>query len=233
MNYEVEDRWVEVIRDQYEAALAAKNELWIECGGGECPVKEGALIDVRYRDSDDYPDALGVQALSGIGAGSAYLERDGYSNDIIAYRLHKPTKSEQVRADAWNAYAGITEADDETDLNECIGQGVAPVWNGEGLPTVGCECEFMKHTPDAIPNWHRGIIKYVSEYTVVIVEALSPGEFVAHPRTCDFRPIRTEAERKRDAAVDAFNCLSPIELSGELAYDAIAAGKIPGVKLEG
>ena len=168
------------------------------------------------------------------------MERDGYSNDIIAYRLHKPTKSEQVRADAWNAYAGITEADDETDLNECIGQGVAPVWNGERLPTVGCECEFMKHTPDAIPNWHRGIIKYVSEYTVVIVEALSPGEFVAHPRTCDFRPLRSEADRKRDEAIEEMIKIATmyttkslgLDLAFNSIYNSIAAGEIPGVKLE-
>ena len=100
----------------------------------------------------------------------------------------------------------------------------------------------MKHTLDAIPNWRRGIIKYVSEYTVVIVEALSPGESVAHPRTCDFRPIRTEAERKREKAVQALcNTGGGNGKVDEKAgygscwfdvYDAIAAGKIPGVKLE-
>ena len=50
MNYEVEDRCVEVTRDQYEAALAAKNEGWIEWSGGECPVEESVLVDVKFRD---------------------------------------------------------------------------------------------------------------------------------------------------------------------------------------
>lgn len=117
-----------------------------------------------------------------------------------------------------------------------IGQDAAPVWNGEGLPPVGCECEFMKHTLDAMPNWRRGIIKYVSEYTVVIVEALSPGEFVAHPRTCEFRPIRSEAERKRDESLrviyEILDAGTSTKQDAADIYDAIAAGKIPGLKLD-
>ena len=90
-------------------------------------------------------------------------------------------------------------------------------WDGTGLPPVGVECEFMKHTLDTTPNWRRGIIKYVSEYTVVIVEALSPGEFVAHPRTCNFRPLRTEAER----AIDEMVRLSGVSIgAAKILYDA-------------
>lgn len=37
MKYDVEDRWVEVTREQYESALAAKNDGWIEWGGGKHP----------------------------------------------------------------------------------------------------------------------------------------------------------------------------------------------------
>jgi hypothetical protein len=113
-------------------------------------------------------------------------------------------------------------------------------WDGTNLPPVGCECEFMKHTLDTIPNWRRGIIKYISEYTVVIIESLSPGEFVTHPRTCNFRPLRTEADKKRDAAIEAIDWYMPeciLDTPNEFGhakkiYDAIAAGKIPGVKLE-
>lgn len=93
----------------------------------------------------------------------------------------------------------------------------ATSWDGTGLPPVGCECEFMKHTLDTTPNWRRGIIKYVSEYTVVIVEALSPGEFVTHPRTCNFRPLRTEAER----AIDEMVRLSGVSIgAAKILYDA-------------
>lgn len=93
----------------------------------------------------------------------------------------------------------------------------ATVWDGTNLPPVGVECEFMKHTLDTIPNWRRGIIKYVSEYIVVIDEVLSPGEFVAHPRTCDFRPLRTEAEH----AIDEMVQLSGVSTgAAKILYDA-------------
>lgn len=209
-----------VTREQYEAAMAAKNEGWIEWGGGKHPpVSTNAFVDVKLENGD-------VQ--SGLTAGEYSWEHVWQGSNIIAYRLHKPQEAAQPKAD------------EEADLNECIGQDAAPFWNGEGLPPVGCECEFMKHTLDAMPNWRRGIIKYVSEYTVVIVEALSPGEFVAHPRTCDFRPIRSEAERKRDEAIEAIDRYMPEFIpdtpndyyNAKKIYDAIAAGKVRGVKLE-
>lgn len=217
----VADDWATAIitREQYEAALAAKNDGWIEWGGGECPVSASEMVDVIF--------GRGGRMSTNI-ADCWRWSHSGTDSDIIAYRLHRPQEAAQPKAD------------EEADLNECIGQDAAPVWNGEGLPPVGCECEFMKHTLDAMPNWRRGIIKYVSEYAVVIVEALSPGEFVAHPRTCDFRPIRSEAERKRDESVEAIDRYMPEFIpdtpndyyNAKKIYDAIAAGKIPGVKLE-
>ena len=219
-----------ITREQYEAALAAKNEGWIEWGGGECPVACGTMVDVKHRCGDvsenqqAWPQQHHRKSSAGIDmlskAGYAFWRHDNLSTDIIAYRLHKPQEVAQ------------TEAEQEADLDECIGQSPVTAWSGEGLPPVGCECEFMKHTLDAMPNWRRGIIKYVSEYTVVIVEALSPGEFVAHPRTCDFRPIRSEAERKREEAVKTIMLTGWCQSAAEEIYDLVAAGKVPGMKLE-
>lgn len=47
----IADDWDSAIitREQYEAALAAKNEGWIEWGGGECPVPCGTMVDVKHR----------------------------------------------------------------------------------------------------------------------------------------------------------------------------------------
>lgn len=206
-----------ITREQYEAALAAKNDGWIEWSGGVIPISTNTFVDVKFNNGD---------ARLGKIAGEYSWEHVWEDSNIIAYRLHQPQE------------VAHTEAEQEAELNECIGQPPVTTWSGEGLPPVGCECEFMKHTPDAMPNWRRGIIKYVSEYTVVIVDALSPGEFVAHPCTCDFRPIRSEAERKRDEVVAQLNnfvAMGKFALDEDLAcavYDAIAAGKIPGVKLE-
>lgn len=120
-----------------------------------------------------------------------------------------------------------------------------PAWNGEGLPPVGCECEYL----DNSGKWYPVIIKYASDQLVVIsgvtkILGVEQGTEIAKDIIIDkpqFRPLRTEAERKRNDAAKEMarhantdehrkfnaglrNCLS--------IYDAIAAGKIPGVKLD-
>lgn len=214
-----------ITREQYESALAAKNEGWIEWRGGRRPVDDVTEVDIKFR-------AGGI--VYGVEAGKYYWPRTGQEYDIIAYRLHKPQEAEQA------------EADDEADLNECIGQDAAPVWNGEGLPPVGCECEYL----DSNNEWYPVTIKYASNQIVVICGMTNIfGEEQETEIAKDiqlykpqFRPIRSEAERKRDEAVQAL-CYAGVgngkvdEKAGYGScwfdvYDAIAAGKIPGVKLE-
>lgn len=91
-----------VTREQYEAALAAKNDGWIEWGGGEFPpASTNTVVDVKFKNGN-------VQ--SGYPAGEYSWEHVWQDCNIIAYRLHKPQEAEQAKAD------------DEADLNECIGQ---------------------------------------------------------------------------------------------------------------
>lgn len=93
----------------------------------------------------------------------------------------------------------------------------ATCWDGTGLPPVGCECEYMKHTRSTGNNWSKGIIKYISEYTVVIDDDDVDGEFIAHPLGCEFRPLRTEAER----AIDEMVQLSGVSIgAAKILYDA-------------
>lgn len=218
-----------VTAEQYEAALEA-SEGWVEWHGGECPVDSDSIVEVKYRKPNPY-------RYSNDRAGDFDWSHDDIDGDIIAYRLQQSTKSEQVRADAWVSYAGITEKDDESDLNECIGQDVdAPEWDGEGLPPVGTVC-----MANLANGWTDVKVAYIGdeggcrEALVFEIKSTKPAW------ADEFRPIRTEAERKREAAAKEMarhansdphrkfnaglrNCLS--------IYDAIAAGKIPGVKLE-
>lgn len=110
-------------------------------------------------------------------------------------------------------------------------------WSGDGLPPVGCECEFISN----YTSW--GIVKIIGIDGDKVVFKPSGDAYygiVPHERQI-FRPLRSEADKKRDAAAKEMarhanndehrvfdaglrNCLS--------IYDAIAAGKIPGVKLE-
>lgn len=205
-----------ITRQQYEAALAAKNDGWIDWGGGECPVEEGALVDVKYRDGAIKKGLRALIPNSGRSASRLFWVKDNLPTDIFAYRLHQPQEAEQAKAD------------DEADLNECIGQGAAQVWNGEGLPLVGCECEYL----DSNTGWYPVTIKYASNQIVVICgtdkifgEELEIARDVQLDKP-QFRPISTEAERKRDAIISiidkAYKECPHSEAVPHAIYEAIA-----------
>lgn len=218
---DVSDSFI-VTREQYEAALAAKNEGWIYWGGGECPVDTKNLVDIRLKVGFTYKSCH---------PGDYSWRHAGGGGDIIAYRLHQP---QQVAR---------TEEEQEADLNECIGQDVESAWNGEGLPPVGCECElkYKCHDDDAywervIIIWQRGddtLVEYVGGHfknTVQLTHNTS--------KLVDFRPIRSEADKKRDEAVAVMlsvfgsNAATGTKAALKAIYDAIAVGKVRGVKLE-
>lgn len=212
-----------ITRDQYEAALAVKNEGWIEWGGGECPVEKGTLIDVKHRDGEVY------QNKPAIGDYNVCWSHTGFHGDIIAYRLHKPSEADKVRASAWIAYAGITEADGEDDLNECVGQRVSPVWNGDGvIPPVGCICESSWVGDE----WQLCEILFRSNQFVVVKLKESGMEDAYNIGDVIFRPIRPEAELKREEAVKTIMLTGWCQSAAEEIYDLVAAGKVPGMKLE-
>lgn len=187
-----------ITREQYESALAAKNEGWIEWGGGECPVPRGTLVDVKYLCGDVNRHIKAGEPDSSGSIDTAFAVRWsklGAEYDIIAYRLHKPKEAEQVRAAAWNAYAGITKEDDKANLKDCIEQDAAPVWNG--LPQVGCVCEHSW----AGDEWQRCKILFTSNQLVVVKLKESGREDAYNIGDVIFRPIRTEEDKKREAAI--------------------------------
>lgn len=213
---DVDGKWHSAIitREQYEAALASKNDGWIDWGGGKHPpVSTNTVVDVKFKDG---------QVQSGYPAGEYSWEHAWQNSNIIAYRLHQSHEAEQ------------TEADDESNLNECIGQDAAPVWNGEGFPPVGVECEV---SVDGGCSWctYRAINEKNGARLIEI------GNFTEEFQNNNwiFRPIRSEADKKREDALDAiYGAIASAERAhnrsdeADKVYEAIAAGKIPGVKLE-
>lgn len=104
-----------ITEEQYEAYLAASKVVaghdgWIQWAGGDCPVDSDAIVEVKCRWHNQHQ-------YNNDRAGDFYWAHTGSNADIIAYRLQQPTKSEHACDDA-------AEADDEADLNECIGQEV-------------------------------------------------------------------------------------------------------------
>lgn len=128
--------------------------------------------------------------------------------------------------------AALAAKNDENDLNECIGQDAAPVWNGEGVtPPVGCVCERSW----AGDEWQSCKILFASGQIVVVKlkeggreDAYNIGDVAFRPT----RPIRSESDRKRDEAVKAIMLTGWCQAAAEEIYDLIAAGKVPGMKLE-
>lgn len=108
-----------------------------------------------------------------------------------------------------------------------------PAWNGEGVPPVGCECEFISNDT----SW--GVVRVIGmDDDKVVIKPSGEIYYGITPSNRQvFRPLRTEAESKRDAAVEAMQRAADdgnnwIYSEYEIIYDAIAAGKIPGVKLD-
>jgi len=102
-------------------------------------------------------------------------------------------------------------------------------WDGEGLPPVEMKVEWLSE----IYGWIDGTVAgHDEKYPQVAIIRHNGGYAV-----CNRHEIRTEAERRREEA--AKSMLEVIESQKHrytenaymLIYDAIAAGKIPGIKL--
>lgn len=117
-----------------------------------------------------------------------------------------------------------------------------PEWDGEGLPPVGCRVEVK--ADDFEGGWlvidvvyvHNGevvgIVRSENEYLNDRLEKFSAGY-----NRAEFRPIRSEADKKRDEAVEAMikHKDDPIDVTENYyhaIYDAIAAGKIPYIRID-
>lgn len=112
-----------------------------------------------------------------------------------------------------------------------------PAWNGEGVPPAGCECEC--HVDEGVI--HCIVVGYDFDGKAVVMRNVPARKYFSiQANSGRIKPLRTEAERKRDAAIEAIDWFMP-ECTPDTPnefyhakkiYDAIAAGKIPGVKLE-
>jgi hypothetical protein len=118
------------------------------------------------------------------------------------------------------------------------------LWNGVGRPPVGCECEVKVGRG----NYNLCRVVY-SDASAGVAFVYIGGDDEKYCGTIDcvtagaasgyFRPIRTQADKKRDFVIRAIgdwlheHTVDPTPLNHAIAmYESIAAGKITGVKLE-
>lgn len=108
-----------------------------------------------------------------------------------------------------------------------------PSWDGMGLPPVGCECEYTK---SSLKEWTACVIDYVGSSFIVYRDCYGV-ELTGIICDIQFRPISSEADKRRDSVIEFItgaidsHGVDPLN-SAKFIYDAIADGKIPGVKLE-
>ena len=165
------------IHKNKEAALAASDG-WIQWAGGECPVDSDAIVEVKYRKPNPYQ-------FNNDRAGDYIWLHTGSDGDIIAYRLQQPGIDSRANDDRV-----------EQDLNECIDASKAQLWNGVGVPPIGCVCEMQdsKGTwlPVEIIAKNDGFtFGWSYDYRLVFF-----GD-----KADEFRPLRTEAEKARESAI--------------------------------
>lgn len=189
---EASDRATAIVtREQYESALAAENDGWIEWGGGECPVDNATKVDIKFRTG-------GI--VSGVEAGEYYWPKTGHEYAIIAYRLRQPQESEQPETS-------------EEDLNECIGQALSTAGSGRWLPSAGCECEYQYKVHGS--EWCSFECVAVDGNAVFGWSNNTPTALQLN--THNFRPLCTEAER----AIDEMVRLSGLSIgAAKILYDA-------------
>ena len=164
------------------------------------------------------------------------LDSDGDSFEVDDIEL--PVLCDSTRKIANTAAECSAEIVTREQYEAALAAAQQPVWDGKGLPPVGCRVErtFNGH------HFHECEIVAHSLLSSQITQAAFcdiDGGFNGWGTESAFRPIRSEADKKRAIAINAIlddmrTIPVDLDLQDEVAviYDAIAAGKIPGVKLD-
>ncbi|UGC97752.1 hypothetical protein PQD17_gp39 [Pantoea phage PdC23] len=115
--------------------------------------------------------------------------------------------------------------------NNALAASQQPTWNGEGRPPVGAVVELMDDSQSS--TWGEVTIKFYGDaFAVWDDHGQEESNSLCHVRV---RPIRTEADRKRDDALsDLESGLGHAHGLFDLMqiYNLIASGMVRGIKLE-
>lgn len=116
-----------------------------------------------------------------------------------------------------------------------------PMWSGDGLPPVGGIVEVMMYRgcgSDCYLEWGPEKVLGHDGDVIIVASGQRVGDYDGI-KPHSYRPIRTEAERRRSEICDRiYGAMIKAERKdnrsdmAECIYDAIAKGEIPGVKLE-
>lgn len=160
----------------------------------ELPKRGGWPEGVRYITQDN-----GFSTYKGTICGYDSLPKfngEIWLSDELCQHAIKPMKMDVIADD--HATAIITREQYEVTS-----------WDGTGLPPVGCECEVKRAF-----DWVKCKILFISDTHVVL---MADEECCWNTCACQFRPLRTEAER----AIDEMVQLSGVSTgAAKILYDA-------------
>lgn len=174
--------------------------------------------------------------------GAEYVRVSGFGGEKILVDFIFPVAYNKLSYSIGIIACHLIDADTNVDCHmirrdsyeSALTESQKPTWSGEGLPPVGCECEC--HVDEGVI--HCIVVGYDFDGKAVVMRNVPARKYFSiQANSGRIKPLRTEAERKRDAAIEAIQREVDegdnwIYSEYEIIYEAIAAGKIPGVKLD-
>lgn len=101
-----------------------------------------------------------------------------------------------------------------------------PEWDGEGLPPVGMEIEYKFTKVNYRTDFSRGKVLAYGMHNVFMEHWSSKNEFIQPFDKIEFRPIRSEADKKRDGIISmiekAYKDCPHSDAVPQAIYEAIA-----------
>lgn len=112
-------------------------------------------------------------------------------------------------------------------------------WDGNFPIPAGTEVE-VHFDGDDCRVWTPFRVEYMCGDVVVLHDYRIDGVDAYNQKTLSFRPIRSEADKKRDEAISSMKKLWSEQCQSgrdrrdfdEFTYDCIAAGKIPHIRID-
>lgn len=108
--------------------------------------------------------------------------------------------------------------------------GSKPEWDGEGLPPVGMEIEYKFTKVNYRTDFSRGKVLAYGMHNVFMEHWSSKNEFIQPLDKIEFRPIRSEADKKRYEAIkkicEVLSVGKNAEDDAKNIYEYIKSGKI-------
>lgn len=144
---------------------------------------------------------------------------------------------------AWIYFEGSNEISDDHDTSiisrkqyEAALAASKPEWNGEYPIPAGTEVEVHFDGDDS-RVWTRFRVEYMAGEIVVLRDYRIDNVDAYKHKTLNFRPIRSEADKKRAEAIKAIDdaqsqVFDQDSTFSEYLYDAIATGKIPHIRID-